>query len=289
MKVSGFTIIRNAIRFDYPVQEAIRSVLPMCDEFVVLVGNSDDDTRALIQSISSPKLKIFDSTWNDQLREGGKVLAEETNKAFSKIDPASDWAFYIQADEVIHEKYYQSISDSMQQWKDEPAVEGLLFDYLHFYGSYDYTADSSRWYREEVRVIRNDPSIRSFRDAQGFQKNGRPLRVKSANASVYHYGWVKPPEKQQEKQKNFHRLWHPDEWVLKNVGEGNEFDYSTIDSLAKFSGSHPAVMRDRIAARNWQFSFDPLQKKLSLKSRFKMQLEKWTGWRIGEYRNYKKI
>jgi len=37
MKISGFTIIRNAVMNDYPVLEAIQSILPVVDEMVVLV------------------------------------------------------------------------------------------------------------------------------------------------------------------------------------------------------------------------------------------------------------
>jgi hypothetical protein len=132
VKVSGFTIIRNAIKYDYPVVESITSVLPMCDEFIVAVGNSEDDTRKLIESIASDKIKIIDSVWNDELRVGGKVLADETNKAKKAISPDSDWAFYIQSDEVIHEKYHAEILSAMKKWKDNKEIEGLLFKYLHF-------------------------------------------------------------------------------------------------------------------------------------------------------------
>lgn len=287
MKVSGFTFIRNAVRFDYPVVEAITLILPLCDEFVVLCGNSEDETEQLIRSINSPKIKIHHSVWDDSLREGGRVLADETNKALKLISPDSDWAFYIQADEVVHEEHHAAIRSAMEQWKDDKRVEGLLFNYRHFYGSYDYIGDSIRWYRKEVRIIRNDPKIYSFRDAQGFQKEGRPLYVKQINAFVNHYGWVKPPSKQSEKQKHFNKLWHSDDWVKKNVSEANEFDYSQIDSLAHFTGTHPLVMQKRIAALNWKFSFDPTRKKLSLKSKFKLGVEKLTGWRIGEYKNYR--
>ncbi|MCX6291189.1 MAG: glycosyltransferase family 2 protein [Bacteroidetes bacterium] len=289
MKVTGFTFIRNAIRFDYPAVEAITSILPVCDEFIVIAGNSDDETKKLIQNIGSPKIKIFDSVWDDSLREGGKVLAVETNKAIEKISADSHWAFYIQADEVVHEKFLPSIQSSMEKWKDEKNVEGLLFGYRHFYGSYDYVGDSSKWYRNEVRVIRPASGIYSFRDAQGFQKNGRPLYVKKANAEMYHYGWVKPPSKQQEKQKYFHSLWHEDDWLKKNVGDRSEFDYSKIDSVARFEGSHPAVMQKRISEKNWTFDFDPAKKKMSLKSRMKIGFEKIFGFRVGEYRNYRMI
>ncbi|MBW6491981.1 MAG: hypothetical protein K0B15_12395 [Lentimicrobium sp.] len=289
MKVSGFTFIRNAIKFDYPVVEAITSVLPLCDEFVVAVGNSEDNTRGLIEGIGSPKIRIIDTIWDDTLREGGHVLALETDKAFDAVRAESDWAFYIQGDEVLHEQYLEPMKQAMQQWKDHSEVEGLLLNYLHFYGSYDYVGDSRRWYRREVRVIRNNKAIRSYRDAQGFRLNNRPLRVKAVDATMYHYGWVKHPDFQQAKQEYFHKLWHDDEWVEKKIPKAAFFDYSGIDSLALFSGSHPEVMKARIASGNWQFTFDPLKKKLPLKSRFLHSIEKLTGWRPGEYRNYRMI
>ena len=131
MKVSGFTFIRNAIHFDFPVKEAIQSILPLCDEIVVAVGKSDDATLEYIQTIDPSKIKIFETVWDDSLREGGQVLAVETDKALSQIDKDSDWAFYIQGDEVIHEKYHETILDGMQKWKDDDRVDGLLFHYLH--------------------------------------------------------------------------------------------------------------------------------------------------------------
>jgi hypothetical protein len=289
MKVSGFTIVRNAIKYDYPIVEAITSILPVCDEVVVAVGKSEDDTLALIKSIASPKIKIIETVWDDSLREGGKVLAVETDKALAAISKDSDWAFYIQGDEVIHEKYLPAIKTGMQQYKDDKRVEGLLFDYTHFWGSYDYRADSRKWYRKEIRVIRNDKNIVSYKDAQGFRKKDEKLNVKQINASVYHYGWVKPPEAQQAKQETFHKLWHSDEWMKQNVPKVEQFDYSPIDSLERFLGTHPKVMQARIDKINWHFAFDPAQKKLSLKLKVLMFIEKKYGWKIGEYKNYKII
>lgn len=287
MKVSGFTFVRNAIKFDYPIVEAINSILPVCDEVVVAVGKSEDQTLELIKSISSSKIKIIETIWDDNLREGGKVLAVETNKAFQAIDAQSDWAFYIQGDEIIHEKYLPAIKESMLKWQNEKKVEGLLFNYKHFYGSYDYVADSRKWYRKEVRIIRNDKSISSYKDAQGFRKNNEKLNVKAIESSVYHYGWVKPPELQQAKQESFHKMWHDNQWVENNIIKSNQFDYSGIDSLSKFMDSHPLVMQERINSKNWKFTFDPTQNKLSFKLRFLKFVEEKTGWSIGEYRNYK--
>ncbi len=289
MKVSGFTFVRNAIKYDYPVVESIGSILPLCDEFIVAVGNSDDGTRELIESIASPKIRIIDTVWDDNLRTGGKVLALETDKAFSAISPDSTWAFYLQADEVVHERYRDPIATAMKKWKGDPQVEGLMFDYLHFFGSYDFVGDSRKWYRNEIRIIRNDKQIHSWLDAQGFRKNEKKLRVVPAQAAVYHYGWVKPPANQQAKLESFHKYWHNDQWIEKKVAKTETFDYTGIDSLAKFNGTHPAVMQHRINEKNWEFPYDPALRNHSLKSDMLHFIEKKTGWRPGEYRNYRLV
>ena len=290
MKVTGFSFIRNAIKYDYPIVEAIRSVLPICDDFVVAVGNSDDDTLQLIKSIDPLKIKIIETIWDDSLRAGGSVLAKETDKAFQAVPNDSDWAFYIQGDEVLHEQYYDTIRNEMLKWKDDAAVDGLLFHYKHFYGSYDYVAIAPHWYRAEIRVIRNNKKIYSYRDAQGFRKNNDlKLNVKQIDAYIYHYGWVKHPQFMQRKIEGFAHLYHDDNWIETYIEKAEEFDYSGIDLLNHFEGTHPEAMRKRIERINWKFDFDISKKNPSLKSRFKMLVEKLTGYRIFEYRNYKKI
>jgi len=287
MKVSGFTFVRNALKFDYPVAEAIRSVLPLCDEFIVAVGNSDDGTRSLIESIDPRKIRIIDSIWDDKLRQGGSVLAVETNKALDAVSAGSDWAFYVQADEVVHEKYLEVIRNGMERWKDHDRVTGLLFNYLHFFGSYDYVASSREWYRKEVRIIKNNRAIRSYKDAQGFRKDGVKLNVKPLEAWVYHYGWVKPPASQQAKQESFNKHWHDDEWMKQNVLPANEFDYNIVGGLKKFTGSHPQVMGARILLKNWDFTPDPGKNKLPGTRKLLQGIENSIGWRIGEYKNYR--
>lgn len=290
MKVTGFTFIRNAIKYDYPIVEAIRSILPICNDFVVAVGKSDDETYTLINNIDKHKIRIIETIWDESLRENGKVLADETNKAFASVPIDSDWAFYIQGDEVVHEKYLNTIYDAMLKYKDNFNVDGLLFKYLHFYGSYDYVGGSSKWYSHEIRIIRNDKSIYSYRDAQGFRKgNNEKLRVKLIDAYIYHYGWVKHPSKMQEKQKSFHKMWHDDNWIEHHIEKVPEFDYfKNIDFLIPFNDTHPEVMKERINAKNWKFEFDISFNRLSLKDRFKRFVMKYFGIDIG-YKNYKKI
>jgi hypothetical protein len=284
MKVAGFTIVRNAVKYDYPIVEAITSVLPLCDEFIVAVGNGEDNTLDLIQAINSPKIRIIHTIWDDTLREGGRVLAAETDKAFHAISPDVDWCFYIQADEVVHEKYYDTIRQAMTKYKENRTVEGLLFHYQHFYGSYDYVGESWNWYRREIRIVRNKKTIFSYRDAQGFRKKpNEKLNVKLIDAYIYHYGWVRDPRAMQSKQRAFSSFYHDDQWIDEHVAKAAEFDYSQIDSLVLFADTHPSVMAKRISEKNWKFDFDVSKKNYSLKERIKRLI----GFRIGEYKNYK--
>ena len=287
MKICGFTFIRNAIKFDYPVKEAILSVLPICDKFVVAVGNSEDGTLDLISRINPEKIEIIKTVWDDNLREGGRVLAVETDKAFQAIPNEYDWCFYIQGDEVIHEKYLDEVKKAMLDNLDDIRVDGFLFKYKHFYGSYDYVGESYRWYRNEIRIVRNNKQIYSFRDAQGFRKDkDKMLNVKPVDAYMYHYGWVKDPQAMQKKQEEFNKLWHDDEWIDKNVRKADEFDYSEIDVLKKFEGTHPQVMEKRLNRVNWKFDYDLSCNKMKFKDKLKKFLENY-GFSFGQYKNYK--
>jgi hypothetical protein len=286
MKVAGFTFVRNAIKYDYPVLEAIQSIMPVCDKVYVAVGDSEDGTLELIKKLNSDKVEIIETIWNDDLREGGRVLAEETNKAFQAIPDEYDWAFYIQGDEVIHEKDHKNIRQALLKYKDRKDIDGLLFNYRHFFGSYDYVGNSARWYANEIRIIKNDKSITSFRDAQGFRKaDNKKLTVADSGAFMNHYGWVKDPRTMQAKQETFNKLWHDDDWMEENIMGVEEFDYfKNIDSLEKYDGTHPNVMIDRIKNKNWEFNYDLSFNKTSFKHKLKRILKK-LGWNTS-YRNY---
>jgi hypothetical protein len=290
MKVSGFTFVKNAIKYGYPVVESIRSILPIVDEIVVCLGDSEDDTNNLIASIGSDKIKMIHSVWDDSLREGGKVLAVETDKAIAATATDSDWLFYIQADEAVHEQYHKTIVDAMQQYKDDKMVEGLLFNYHHFYGSYKYIGDGRNWYSKEIRIIRNDRKIKSYRDAQGFRwDDDRKLNVKLIDAYIYHYGWVRNPLTMNRKRENFGTLWDGETGKNKVVKEA-EFDYSNIDSVTLFKGTHPAVMKELVTNEDWNFDIDINRKNFkNTKHRVLYFLWQTFGWRPFEYSNYKRV
>jgi hypothetical protein len=251
MKVSGFTIIRNGIKYFYPFREAILSILPMCDELIVNVGDSEDKTYDVVKSIESDKIRIIRRTWDMSLREGGKLLSVETNAALKEC--TGDWGVYIQADEVLHEKYFDTVMNAMRYYLGNDSIEGLRFWYKHFYGSYDYYQDNYRnWYIKETRVIKLNREIVSWGDAMNFKhKDGSSIKSVDIDADIYHYGWVRPPDTMMLKRVDFHKLYYTDDKINKSPSPSLHYD--DLGNLKKFEGTHPKVMKARIEMCNWEF------------------------------------
>ena len=288
MKITGVTIIKNAVLNDYPIKEAILSILPVVDEMIVSIGESEDDTEGLIKSISSEKIKIVHSVWDKSVRKGGSVLAIETNKAMQHVSKDTDWIFYIQGDEVIHEKYHPSIRQATEKYLNDKKVDGLLFHYLHFYGNYQYVRDGRGWYKSETRIIRNGRNISSYRDAQGFRIENNKINVAQIDAFVYHYGWVKDPRQMKTKQKNVAEFWVEDDASLEAFRKSDEvYDYTEADSVELFDGTHPAVMQERIARQQWDIVLDARKKNMKPKDKLLYLIEKWTGKRLFTFTNHR--
>jgi glycosyltransferase involved in cell wall biosynthesis len=279
MKVSGATFVRNAVKFDYPVRESISSILPLCDELVVNVGESEDETLDLIRSMADDRFRIITNAWNEDLRTGGRILSEQTNLALSEC--SGDWIFYVQADEVVHERYLEGIRHRMDQYLGVKDVEGLLFGFKHFYGSHFLVKDERGWYQREIRVIRNGVGIRSWKDAQGFRLNGHKLGVVPARAEIYHYGWARDPAIMLSKQKNLDRYWHDNAWIEARYRGGFSIE---VKGVQPFTGSHPAVMTDRIRAAAWDRFKDPARLRL-VRRPLRRRLFAFLDC-IGEYKNY---
>ena len=287
MKVVGFSFIKNAVKMQYPIVEAIRSILPLCDEVIVAVGKSEDGTRELVAAIDE-KVKIIDSIWDDNMNEGGRILAFQTDLAFQEIRKDADWCVYIQGDEVMHEEGHKEVRQAMHRWKDAEEVDGLLFKYRHFFGSYDYVGIEAHWYRNEIRIIKNNKSIFSFRDAQGFRKAGnKKLRVKALHAYIHHYGWVQSPYIMKAKHDYKVKIYQAGEFDESKIVVPEDYAFTLVNALQKFTLNHPQVMQKRIAGMDWVFNYNESKNKLSLKDHFKNISGKILGKRLFDYRNYK--
>lgn len=290
MKISGFTFVKDAVKFAFPVTESIRSVLPLCDEMIVNIGLPDtDETEKLIRkTVKSPKLRIIRTEWDPEFRVRQRIFAQQTNIALNHCK--GDWCFYIQADEAVHEEDHEALYNSMKGNLDDERVEGLLFDFIHFFGSYETCVNSYHWYRKEVRIIRNHIGVTSFKDAQGFRLDGRKLRVRESGGRIFHYGWVRPPGVMLAKKKAQDRLHHKSIDEAKYAAYFEFVDQIDPFMIAPYRGAHPALMKKKIM--DWKYKFDKKRSRhrtsfRDWRYRFSDVLARLTGIRPGEYRNYR--
>ena len=305
---------KNAHKLYYPMRYAVESILPLVDEFVVALGDSDEDdtTREEILAIGSDKIRIIDTVWDIEKYPRGMEHAHQTDIAREAC--SGDWLFYLQSDEVIHEKYLPVIRERCQELLEDPEVEGLLFRYKHFWGDYEHIQDTHCWYRKEIRIIRNHPDIRSWESAQSFrripdfdgvnyrrQENTHKLKVADVDAEVYHYGWVRPPSVMQNKIKVFTANHKGVNRVAEDIRARRYpeyFDYGNVGKLTRFKGTHPAVMQPWIEQFDWkdQLRFSgPVASRNPVKQKHdkrKYRVISWIekrllfGARLGEFKNY---
>lgn len=300
MKISGFTFCKDAESLYYPIVESIKSILPIVDEYVVALGVSTDDTKNLIQTINSPKLKIIHTKWDLGLYKNGTVHAQQTDFAKSKCE--GEWLIYLQADEVIHENDHQKIIDACAAHLNNPEIEGFLFDFKHFWGDYDHYQEGHSWYDKEIRIIRNRPDIHSWQSAQSFRsipnfdgvsyrkkEGSRKLNVAELGATVYHYGWVRPPEIMAKKVNKIYEI---------HTGTKQRMDYAfgwgNLQKLSVYRESHPSVMKNRITAMNWtvnQGNEPEFMRHNRLSSKLLSYVEKnlFGGQKLFGHHNYKII
>ena len=301
MKVSAFTYVRNGLHFDYPFIEAIKSVLPLVDEFIVVIGDSTDGTRDAVNALHDERIRIVDTIWDPQMLSGGLVFAQQANIGLDNISKDADWIFHIQADELIHEKDLNLIKKAMQHYLHDEQTEGFLFSFINFFGDYWHYAPSRRFHQHEIRILRNSPHYRSYKDSQGFRwfndpsqqltEKGRKLSVRKLEAHIYHYSWSRSITKLKTKRIEFGNRYYGDTntaELIKNDYDGF-YDKIEYDYLKKFNRIHPVLMQKRLDAQDWKFVYDPSKNNMSAKEKALKLLEDFTGKQFFTYKNYKLI
>jgi len=306
MKISGFTIIRNAVNFDFPVVESISSALDIVDEFIVVLGDSSDNTEALLGTIASSKLKIIRSDWDTRTyNQHGNIYAHQTDIALHAC--TGDWCLYLQADEVLAPQAGAVITAACEKYLEDVSVEGFLLKYIHFFGAYDRYVDALHFaYPLEVRVVRNRKDIHSWGDAQSFRvipdfdldyarrEGTRKLQCIELEAYMYHYGWCRDPRKMGKKVEE-QQIMHDGKASVK---QAPYFDYGNLSVLPVFKGTHPAVMKRRIESTDWLHLLrydgavpEVLRKQFRLKYRLIGFVENRIlgGRLIAGFKNYKRI
>jgi glycosyltransferase involved in cell wall biosynthesis len=288
MRISGFSFVRNAVDLYYPVVESIRSALPLCDEFVMAAGDSTDGTTELLRGLAEPKLRIIDTVWDRSQFVKGASNAIQTNIALDAC--SGDWCLYLQADEVVHEADLPALRERLSAYRNDPRVDGVVFEYLHFYADDDHVEDAHAWYRREVRIVRGGRGMQSWKSAQGFRRaDGAKLRVVSAGARIFHYGWVRPPLRMNRKARALAEVHIGAAAARAHIPDVERgYDFGQLHGRVPFTGTHPAVMRERIAAYDWQVVPTATMRKHDRPSqRILSFLEnRVLGFKLGEHRNY---
>jgi hypothetical protein len=284
MKVSGFTFLRNGQKLGYPFVASIRSILPLVDEFIVALGPCDDDTEAMLRAIGDSKIRIIPTQWNENIRPDYSVkgFVYGQQKTIALYNCTGDWAFYLEADEVLHENDLPKIRAAMEKHLGDEQVEALVFDYLHFYGNANTIVWSPGWYRSEVRVLRNTiPAWSSealFFNIVESHKKSRYPRAAHTGATMYHYGWVRGQSQMNLKSAAVLKYWQnrPDAPV----------DYGKIDAatLKLFTGTHPKAVQDWLPKAKGIFRANPDYQPSSRerKHRLMLRLENWFGWKFNK-------
>lgn len=316
MRISGFTFVKNATKLYIPVKESVSSILPLVDEFWIALGkgDADDHTREEIESIGSDKIRIVETEWDIASYPKNTVFARQTDIAREKC--TGDWLFYLQCDEVVHEKYLDTIKRDCEKYLDDSEVEGILFRYRHFWGDYEHFHVAHNWYPKEIRIIRNLPTIHSWKDAQSFRKfeefnytfddyarkeGTEKLKVALSEAYIYHYGWVRPPAMMSFKNISNSNSFHGSEKTQKLLKDMPQYyDYGPLNNLPRFRETHPAVMEEWMKKFDWAHQLQysgPVNKNRPLHKheRFKYKLLTFleqkilNGRQIGGFKNYRII
>ena len=294
MKVSGFTYVRNGFSFGYPFVASIKSLLPIVDELVVVVGDSEDGTREAIENIGDSKLRIIDTIWDEESRKSGRIFAEQANVGLDNI--TGDWCFHLQVDEVLHETVKDEIFELINIVEGRDNVDGIIFPFHHFWGDYNHIRNTRKTHKYETRLFKNNRNIFSYRDSQGFRKHnlgdanekGIKLNVLKTGVHIYHYSYTRNPKLMKKKSNYFHRFWHNDRWLKENTNN-LEFDYNNVDKLELFKGEHPIYMKDVISSQDWEFEYDPSKSNMDIKDKILNKIEELTKRRFFSYENYKLI
>jgi len=295
MHISGFTYVRNGFTFGYPFIESIQSLLPIVDELIVVVGDSNDGTREAIETLNEPKIRIIDSIWDEENRKNGKIFAQQSNLGIKAIK--GDWAIHLQVDELFHEEGLQQILKCVHTADQRNDLDGLLFPFYHFWGDFGHIRNTRKTHAFEIRAFRNTGKVFAYKDSQGFRiypseqaflegDSGKKLRVLNTAVPVFHYSYTRNPALMKAKTNFFHRFWHDNQWIESNTNDA-DFNYNDVDKLEIFNKSHPHLMQKIIEAQDWDFNYKPQQSNMNWINYFLYQFEKLTGVRPFSYRNYK--
>ncbi len=268
--VSGLTIIRNGVRLNYPFIEAIRSALPICDEYVVVAGDSDDETLEHLAMLDDDRVRVIHTEWSPLVNPRKYLLAQQTNIGLGFC--RGRWCLYLQGNEILHEKALPGLRSLMETHADNGLIEAMLVERLTFWSDYEhYVAAYPRRFKYTARIIRPNIGTYSIRDGMSFavfddfSTRGRYPKAIDTGADLYRYDYVHSVEQQARKFADaVHRSG-----TSVQADADYYYQHYPRQFIARFEGTHPAVMSGRMRrhAEEDRLCLDKCRRQLSLSER----------------------
>lgn len=249
----------NVTIMDYPLEEAVYTALQICDEAVIVMGQSQDDTEQRVWSIFEgyepgrvvmcKQYFVYDRGWQQRW----------WNFAVAQTD--AEWLLWLDADEAIHEGKVGKIHDLMEK----PDCGLIRFPFLHFYATKDYAirmplVHNTRMGRRSIgyRMVNwctdqtpNNAACQVVFGLDGIEANAHSWEgeyIEDVDAPIYHYGWCRDATALAISQVK-HRAWYADGGGLERgtipMVRPHPFDVKgklSNGRLARWEGSHPAIM-----------------------------------------------
>lgn len=248
MSFGGTMIVHDAVRLDYCVDIALRSLAQICDEVIVVEAESTDHTRDILDAVKHDydQITIISMPWTPS--RNGEWLSALTNEARMRLK--SDTHISLQADEVL------DISERALIRNLEPG-RGYMLRRLNFWFDHKHLLPANRvcssW------VVRIAPQAwPSYGDAEGLLPCG-PTGI--CNAHIYHYGFLRHAKplasKIRECTESFFGVIDPIHLDVENRGAEALIDPKhntavTMKELAPFTGSHPDITHQWLSDRGFK-------------------------------------
>lgn len=246
MTLGGVLFCYNAIIHDYCVEEAISSLLEVCDEILILDAGSTDGTTELLTKFVSSKcvvVQLGKEEW--EKRHGREKLSYFQNLAKAML--TTDYYFLLQADEVLSEESFYFIKDAIAMNQEAYFVKriNLWGDCNSFINVPENRQPCST---QIIRLAKiNYVSVGDGESIDAPAKEWFIDKIK-----IFHYGFVRKKEVMKSKiinmQENVFELGYHD----PKLDQSNVFD-STLwfkgDELSPLKDKHPKFITEWINTR----------------------------------------
>jgi hypothetical protein len=191
-KLSGTTMIRDGVLYDYCFVESIKCLQELCEEVIICDAGSTDGTVEILRQLEDNKTKVIyrePDEWESLKPIGKERLNYFSNLAIEQV--SHEWNYYQQGDEVTSQDCYDAIHKAVNC--------GISHSYfvkrINLWGS-PYTrlnVMQNRMPCSEAIVRLAQSRFRTYSDAESICVDA-VSDMFFKDITMVHYGFVRKPE-----------------------------------------------------------------------------------------------